>query len=312
MVPPHALCRKPRDDPPPQRIRYPARPQLPQFPNRLWFFFASLKEKPRVLNTHGSLLGYKKYLPKNQHFPYKLYDGLTLKAFAKQAHAVVVSSKLEYEDAVEFGISKDKLHVIPMGIDVDEYEIGAESANEALKLLFVGRIARVRRVELIIEAAARLSIPFHVTLVGGEEKTASLSKGGYIDELKQLCRSLNIFERVHFAGPKPPDQLASFYREADIFVYPSLYENFGQPLLEAAAAGLPIISTPVGIAPEIVMDGETGFLVSGDAQALAERIAELSDSNLRTEMGSVLREKVRHLYGWDEIINRYLEVYRSL
>lgn len=279
------------------------------------FFFASLKGKPKVLNTHGSLLGYKKYLPHSQHFPYQLYDALTFKASAKKANILVVSSKLEYEDAIEFGITKGKLRVIPMGIDVDEYTVEPDKKDaESLNILFVGRIARVRRLEILLQAVAKLSIPFHVTLVGGEERTASLSKLGYLDELMKLCETLKISDHVTFAGPVAQKALPSWYQKADIFVYPSRYENFGQPILEAAAAGLPVISTPVGVAAEIITEGETGFLFKGaDAgQELAERITQLTDIKLRRQMGNALREKVRDLYGWQGIIDQYMDLYQSL
>ena len=259
------------------------------------------------------MLGYKKYLPSNQHTPYKLYDALTLKASAKSANAVVVSSKLEYEDAVEFGIEKTKLHVIPMGIDVDEYVDNPIKQNgDAINILFVGRIARVRRIEILLQAVAKLSIPFHVTLVGGEEKTSSLSRSGYLDELKKLCKDLNINDRVTFVGPVAQNELFNWYSKGDIFVYPSLYENFGQPILEAAAAGLPIVSTPVGVAQEIITDNETGFLFNGDDQELANRITQLTDQNLRKKIGGAVRERVRDLYGWEGIIKQYLDLYRSL
>ena len=259
------------------------------------------------------MLGYKKYLPSNQHTPYKLYDALTLKASAKSANAVVVSSKLEYEDAVEFGIEKTKLHVIPMGIDVDEYVDNPIKQNgDAINILFVGRIARVRRIEILLQAVAKLSVPFYVTLVGGDEKTSSLSKAGYLDELKKLCITLNIKDRVTFVGPVAQDELFNWYSKGDVFVYPSLYENFGQPILEAAAAGLPIISAPVGVAQEIITDNETGFLFNGDDQELANRITQLTDQNLRKKIGDAVRERVRSLYGWEGIINQYLNLYRSL
>ena len=272
-----------------------------------------MKGKPRVLNTHGSLLGYKKYLPNKQHFPYKLYDPLTLKVSAKIADAVIVSSKLEYEDAIEFGISKKKLHVIPMGIEINEYPETLDKSNDkAINILFVGRIARVRRIEILLQAVAKLSIPFHVTLVGGEEKTSSLSKWGYIDELKKLCQTLNITDRITFIGPVIQSKLSNWYRKADIFVYPSLYENFGQPILEAAAVGLPVISTPVGVAKEIITDDETGFLINGEYQELADRITQLANNDLRLKMGNALKEKVRNLYGWQGIIDQYMDVYKSL
>ena len=226
---------------------------------------------------------------------------------------MVVSSKLEYEDAVEFGIEKTKLHVIPMGIDVDEYVDNPIKQNgDAINILFVGRIARVRRIEILLQAVAKLSIPFHVTLVGGEEKTSSLSRAGYLDELKKLCKDLNINDRVTFVGPVAQNELFNWYSKGDIFVYPSLYENFGQPILEAAAAGLPIVSSAVGVAQEIITDNETGFLFNGDDQELANRITQLTDQNLRKKIGDAVRERVRSLYGWEKIIKQYLDLYQSL
>ena len=108
------------------------------------------------------------------------------------------------------------------------------------------------------------------------------------------------------------DELFNWYSKGDIFVYPSLYENFGQPILEAAAAGLPIISTPVGVAQEIITDNKTGFLFNGDDQELTDRITQLTDLSLRKEMGKALRERVRSLYGWEGIIKQYLNLYQSL
>jgi glycosyltransferase involved in cell wall biosynthesis len=238
---------------------------------------------------------------------------LTFKASAKSADAVVVSSKLEYEDAIEFGIKKDKLHVIPMGIDVDEYMNKPVRQNEdTINILFVGRIARVRRIEILLQAVAKLSIPFHLTLVGGEEKTSSLSRSGYLNELNKLCRTLNINDRVTFIGPVAQDELPNWYSKGDIFVYPSLYENFGQPILEAAAAGLPIISTPVGIAREIITNNKTGFIFNGADQELTARITQLTDLSLRKEIGEAVRERARNRYGWEEIIKQYLDLYHSL
>ena len=237
---------------------------------------------------------------------------MTFKTSAKVADAVVVSSKLEYEDAIEFGIKKNKLFVIPMGIDVDEYVDSQINHEGTINILFVGRIARVRRIEILLQAVARLSIPCQLILVGGEEKTSSLSKSGLLDELKNLCKALNINAQVTFVGSVPQDELFNWYSKGDIFVYPSLYENFGQPILEAAAAGLPIISTSVGVARELITDNETGFLFTGDVQELADRITQLSDQNIRKEMGKSLRQKARSLYGWKGIIKQYLDLYYSL
>ena len=295
-----------------KKLRYFTQSQLPKFPDGLRFFFAAIKKKPFILNTHGSLLGYKKYLPSPlQKFPYRVYDLLTLKVSAKRATAIVVSSEMEYEDAVAFGISPKKLHVIPMGVEIPVSQMRREE-NVPLKILFVGRVARVRRVELILQAVKMLSIPCTVTIVGGEEKTSSLTKSGYLDELKDLCIDLGIADRVTFIGPKSPEELPSFYSAADVFVYPSLYENFAQPILEAASYGIPVIATSVGIAPELIEDGETGFLVSGEPPELAQRLEQLGDSSERRKMGLKIQDKARNKFAWDPIIDQYMELYRSL
>ena len=123
--------------------------------------------------------------------PYHLYDAITLKTSAKKAQAIIVSSKLEYEDALEFGIDKEKIHIIPMGVDVEPTE-KTRSESEQLQILFVGRIARVRRIEILLQAVSKLNIPYHLTIVGGEEKTSSVTRTGYLNELKQLTKQLNL------------------------------------------------------------------------------------------------------------------------
>jgi D-inositol-3-phosphate glycosyltransferase len=258
-------------------------------------------------------LGYKKYLASPlQKLPYQLYDLLTLKTSAKRADAIVVSSNKEYEDAIQFGISRKKLHVIPMGVDIPVSEDRPEpTENAPLKILFVGRVARVRRVELILKAVKKLSRSYTVTIVGGEEKTSSLTKSGYLDELKKCCVDLGITNRVVFTGPKSPKDLPSFYKAADVFVYPSLYENFSQPILEAGSYGIPIIATRVGIAPDIIDDGETGFLISGDPEVLAEKLEQLGGSLERKKMGRKIQDKVRNKFAWNSIMDQYMELYNS-
>lgn len=198
-----------------------------------------------------------------------------------------------------------------MGIDV-ETVAKDQNTSEKLQILFVGRIARVRRIELLIQAVNQLSSPFHLTIVGGEEKTSSVTRSGYLDELKQLAKQLNLENKISFVGKKNPAELKTFYNSADIFVYPSQYENFGQPLLEAAAHGLPLISTPVGIAQDVVIDGETGYQVSGKPEEICDRIGLLKDANMRAQMGSKIQEEIKNRFDWNIIMEQYTDLYSSL
>lgn len=243
--------------------------------------------------------------------PYHLYDIATLKTSAKRAQAIIVSSKFEYEDALEFGIAKEKIHIIPMGIEVERIRKD-QSTSEQLQILFVGRIARVRRIELLLQAVSQLNFPFHLTIAGGEEKTSSVTRMGYLNELKQLTKQLNLENKVTFVGKKSQQELKTLYQSAHIFVYPSLYENFGQPLLEAAAHGLPLISTSVGIARDIIIEGETGYQISGKPEELKERIESLRNRDLRLQMGRRIQDEVKSRFDWGNIMDQYTNLYRSL
>jgi glycosyltransferase involved in cell wall biosynthesis len=273
---------------------------------------AAVNRKPFVLNTHGTLSGYK-YILKNKlaHLPYKIYDIATFKNAVCRADIIVVSSRNEYREALEFGIDKRKIRVIPAGIDIADYESHRAKSNGVPSLLFVGRIARDRHLEPIIKALQYLD-QVKLTIVGGEEKRSSLSEKGYLSELKALVDELGVTNRTSFAGAKYGKELISYYQAADVFIYTSLYENLGQTLLEAAAAGLPIISTPVGIAPEIVIEGQTGFLVSDDPKMISQRIRQLNNVSTRREFGSRIKKIVKKKFFWSNIIDRYLQIYQQL
>jgi len=280
------------------------------------FKTAKAQGRPFVISTHGSLLGYDHFLKGLAKLPYIAYDIIGGKRMIKNADAVIVNSKEEYQDAINYGIQKEKLHLIPVGIDIEEYN-PLKKDSETLKILFVGRISRNRNVEPIIKAAGILKKrktrhKFRFVIVGGEEKSSETSKTGYLDELKELAKKIGVADIVDFTGPKYDLKLREQYRTADIFVYTSLSENFGQTMLEAGAAGLPMICTKVGIAPEIITDNENGFLVKGEPEEIANRITELFDKKKRERFGALTREKVRKNFNWDEIINKYLDIYKKM
>ena len=243
-----------------------------------------------MLSTHGSLVDHKKCnQPTSHSFSHKLYDGLTFKTTAKRADAVVVSSQIEYEEALEFGIHKNKLHVIPDGIESSNQEIDRSSRRGMpLSLLFAGPMTRLRRVELLLRAARKLTLPFRITLVATNDVVQTDGSAEYLADLKNC------------------------YAHADLFINLSAYETSGKLLLEAGASGLPIISTPVGLASEIVVSGENGFIVPADPDMICDRILQLSNPDTRKKFGHHIRGKVLSEFGWNGIMDRYMELYGSL
>ena len=280
------------------------------YQSSLGYKMARKKNQPFVISTHGNLLAYKNFkMGLASRMPYYLYDLITLKKVVKKADTVIAATEQEYKEALKFGIKKEKLTTIPVGINIKDYE-PIKKDYLMLNLLFVGRISRNRNLEPIIKAMKILNKEnIKLTIVGGEAKSSDTSKTGYVDELKLLAKGLNI----NFAGPKYGKELINYYKKADIFVYTSFYENFGQTMLEAGASGLPIISTKTGIANDIVKDNKTGFIVGPkDPEAIASYIKELSDKNKREIFGKKIREIIKKNFDWDNIIEKYIEVYDSV
>ncbi len=285
------------------------------FQTDIGFLMAKLFGKPFVLNTHGGLLGYDKYLKSNlAKLPYKLYDLLTLKQVAKRADAVIVSSHFEKKEALAYGIDENKIHVIPMGITVEQYTVDrTKRKNKTIQLLFVGRISRNRNIEPIIRAMELLKEEkIMLRIVGNEIVTSATDKAGYLDEMKQLARELGLEKKITFTGAKYGKELVDEYKKADIFLYTSLSENFGQTILEAAASGLALICTPVGIVNDIVEDGKNGFVVKGDPEEIANRILRLRIRSLRLNLGKTLQSNIEKEYDWKGIIDKYIEIYNRL
>jgi len=264
------------------------------------YLAAKKKKKPFVLSAHGSLTGYQTSLNGISKAPYWLYDAAG-KTILKNADAIIVNSRQEYNRAAKFGIDRKKMHTIPVGIDKRRQV----SYSKKGRLLFVGNISRNRNIEPIIRAMRQLE-GFTLRIVGGEMKSSKTLKSGYIDELKALAKKTGVFDRVEFAGPKYNDELEKEYLGADIFAYTSVSENFGQTMLEAAAHGLPIICTPVGIAPELV---DKKWLVDAEPRTIAEKIIQLDRQ--RKKVGTALRKKTE-AYSWNSVISKYSKLYNKL
>ena len=180
-----------------------------------------------------------------------------------------------------------RLHVIHCGVDPDRYAAKRDTGGGA-RLLFVGRMAAVKGVPLLLEAVAALAADhpdLHLTLIGdGPDRTA----------LEARATGLGIADRCTFAGYRGQAEVAEALKSADIFVLPSFAEGVPVVLMEAMAAGLPVIATRIAGIPELVEDGIHGRLVPpGDTDALRAAIAEvLADPETRKRMGDAGRATV--------------------
>ena len=180
-----------------------------------------------------------------------------------------------------------KLRIVHCGVVPDLYDRPVPAPHSGTRLIFVGRLAAVKGLRVLIEAfaQARQTRPdLHLTLVGDGDDRAMLER---------LAAPLG--DAVHFAGYLSQEAVAAALAEADAFVLPSFAEGLPVVLMEALAAGRPVIATQVAGVSELVEDGVTGFIVPpGDSETLADRIGRLADDpDLRARMGRAGRETVR-------------------
>lgn len=193
--------------------------------------------------------------------------------------------------------SAPRIKVIHCGIEPAEFEAGPAPAADAeeVRLLTVARLSRRKGVHDLLRALAQIhgSHPqIRLTVVGdGPERPG----------LERLAAELGLGGTVRFVGAVGGDEVARFYRDADVFCLASYAEGVPTVLMEAMATELPVVSTFVAGTPELVRDGEAGLLVSpGDVPALAAALARLADDpGLRSRMGQAGRRAVIEGYSLD-------------
>lgn len=179
-----------------------------------------------------------------------------------------------------------KLHIVHCGVDPSRY--APKPQRSGLTALFVGRLAGVKGVPILIEAMARLAerVPdLTLRLIGdGPDRTA----------LEAEVAQRGLQDRVVFLGYRSQAEVAEELAQADVFVLPSFAEGVPVVLMEAMAAQVPVVTTRIAGVPELVQDGVSGRLVPpGEASAFTEALAELlSDADMRKTFGLAGRAHV--------------------
>jgi glycosyltransferase involved in cell wall biosynthesis len=137
---------------------------------------------------------------------------------------------------------------------------------------------------------------------------------GMRDPWVSLARRLDVSDHVLFLDYLPYHELVDAYGACDIYVLPSEYEAFGIVLLEAMASRRPVVAADVGGVSDVVVDGETGYLVRyGDRDAMRNALLRLlRDPDLRDRFGRAGRQRVEAYFTWDRVVDMLEEIYREL
>lgn len=232
-----------------------------------------------------------------------------------RTHRVVVAlSRAEADDLVRtYGRVRARLEVIPNGVDLDRFRPPSPTERTAARTRL--GLGEEERVALFIgHEFDRKGLTFAIRGLRHAEGVLLLIVGGSDDIIaaaNEEAKSVGVGERVLFLGPRY--NLRPYLAAADLFVLPSAYEANALVVLEALASGLPVVTTRVGFAPEVVVDGVNGFLVERDPHEVGERmqqLADLSDDEL-AGYRSHARSSVEP-YSWRAAARRYLDLAREL
>ncbi|MDD3315777.1 MAG: glycosyltransferase family 4 protein [Syntrophaceticus sp.] len=229
---------------------------------------------------------------------------------------IVCSHYMEQELTRVFQLPTDKIRVVPNGVDLDRYQrkdmkhLSREqyAAPGEKIVFFVGRLVREKGAEVLLDAVPKVFQYY------SNAKFVIAGKGPALDYLKNKASDIGLYDRVFFTGYIDDDTRDFLYGEADVAVFPSLYEPFGMVTLEAMAARTPVVVSDVGGLGEIVQHETNGLkCYPGNPNSLADNILRLlHEPDLANRLAERAYSNLRKQYTWDEIAHQTRDVYAEV
>jgi len=220
--------------------------------------------------------GFEEFQRKRQPWPAELNKWLRSWA-TRQADKVIVPSQYLKRFVTRWGVAEEKCIVVYNAVDAPaDVKPAVLPLQTPVKLVTVGRLVPWKGVDKIIELLPEIDEAGLVIIGDGPERA----------RLEALTRSLELDDRVYFAGQRSKKETHALMAACDIFVLNSSYEGLPHVIVEAIQLGLPVVATAVGGTPEVVRDGENGLLVQpGESEAVREALRQLvTDISLRQRL----------------------------
>jgi glycosyltransferase involved in cell wall biosynthesis len=246
-----------------------------------------------------------------------ILDHLLYKFTFTNTKSILLSQYL-YDDIKKY-VKKENVFLCPNGSPLTK-DLGREillkktrsnTPNVGARILFLSNMMKEKGVLVLIEACKILkqkTIPFDCHFVGAWLDVSE-------EKFSNIIRNNNLTDCVFAHGEKYGEEKNLFFHNSDIFVFPTYYHNetFGLVIIEALEFALPVVSTPEGGIPDVIIDGETGFLIpQQNAVALAEKIEILiKKPELRLQMGMAGKKRFEQLFTFEIFENRLSDILKQ-
>lgn len=276
-------------------------------PNQNFARYALFSKNPFIVTVHDMIrffFGFAKETPTE-----KILLKLDIRGIKRADHIITVSQHTKHDLIEYLDIPNSRISAIYNGIDHDVFKPCKIKVMDNPYILYVGSERPRKNLETLIEAFATLEKEFpELRLVKVGEP------GRYREYRRETIRkldSLGITRSVQFVDQVSGSELAHYYSSAALLAYPSLYEGFGLPALEAMACGCPVVTSNISSLPEVV--GDAGIMINPyDADNLAEMMRQvLIDNELRNNMIRKGLERSKK-FSWEKTAEQTQEVYNKV
>ncbi len=285
----------------------------PFFAGLIGVLLQKLFKTPCIISLHNDYKLNQKIEKRYYIFGIKLFSNLVEKYTISSAGGIIAMTNHLKNYAIAHGAKSENVQVIPNKVDISKfeknenisYEPDTSFFNNSFVLLYVGSLVKQKDPLTLLKAfnnAKKQLTNLKLILIGD---------GPLKPDIEQFIQEYDLYDDVLLKGYMSHDALPSFMANSDVFVFPTLEEGFGIVLIEAQAAGLPIISSEIPQTKDIITHKNALLFKPGDANMLTNYIMEIyRDGNLRKHLSKKSKESAER-FSWDKIADQETELYQA-